>query len=807
MWMLGGIIAAHTSHAATFYVATTGSDTNSGAPAAPWRTLQRAANVVNAGDTVRVLDGDYTGFDLRRSGTAGNPITFRADGTSVRITANNPVTPDGINVENAAHVVVDGFIVDNRTRAGVRAAVAQFVTIRNCRLGSNGRWGILTGFVDDLLVENNEAHHSIAEHGIYAGNSGDRPVIRNNHVHDNHANGIHINADESQGGDGTISGALVEGNVIHGNGVGGGSGINMDGVVDSVVRNNLLYDNHASGISLYRIDGATGSTDNLVANNTILNASNGRWCINIADGSTGAHVRNNILYNAHSFRGVITIDAASQPGFVSDYNSVMSRFSIDGAESVISLTAWRNLGYDTHSFLALPADHFVIPGTDFHLLASSPAIDTGTASEAPATDLEGAPRPQGAGFDVGAYERGGVAAPSPTPTFTPAPPTTTRTPTASSTRTATRTASTTSTSTRTATITPTRTASATASRTRTPTHTASATQSVTPTPTNAAPAPTTTRTPTPGAIATTTTTPVTTRSGIAGTLRYYRDAHPVADAFVELAGPAAYRTASDATGDFALAGVEDAAWRLAPRKNGGRGNGISALDAAFVLQYVAGARGLDADQRLACDVTASGGLSALDATRILQATVGLPQPFDAATACSSDWLFVPQPTAGNGIAVPPRLDAGVCQPGAIDYAGLGGNLLGQDFRALLLGDCTGNWQPAALNASAELATPSVRLRRHGRRAALLVRAAEAVHALTVTLTFDPHRAQLRSTQLAGRARGALMAANQVAPGTLVLALAAPEPIAAGRRIAIVFDIGAGATDTGPITLATLHINE
>ena len=44
-----------------------------------------------------------------------------------------------------------------------------------------------------------------------------------------------MNGDESQGGDGMISGALVERNVIYGNGVGGGSGINMDGVTDSVV--------------------------------------------------------------------------------------------------------------------------------------------------------------------------------------------------------------------------------------------------------------------------------------------------------------------------------------------------------------------------------------------------------------------------------------------------------------------------------------------------------------------------------------------------------------------------------------------
>jgi len=373
-------------------------------PATAWATLQHAANVVNPGDVVHVLDGSYQGFDLRRSGAPGNPITFKAEAAAALITADNPVTPDGINVENAAHVVIDGFVVNNRTRTGVRSAVAQDITIRNCHLGHNGRWGVLTGFVDDVVIENNEAHHSQIEHGIYVSNSGDRPIIRNNLVHDNHANGIHMNGDASLGGDGIISDALVERNVIYGNGAAGGSGINMDGVTTSIVRNNLLYDNHASGISLYRIDGGSGSSGNLVVNNTIINAADGRWSVNINNGSSGNTVLNNILYTFHSFRGVISIDSSSRPGFVSDYNSVMNRFSTDGGNSVISLAAWQALGYDTHSFLAVPADHFVTPGADFHLLGSSPAVDAGTAANAPPIDLEGNPRPVGGGIDLGAYE-------------------------------------------------------------------------------------------------------------------------------------------------------------------------------------------------------------------------------------------------------------------------------------------------------------------------------------------------------------------------------------------------------------------
>jgi hypothetical protein len=47
---------------------------------------------------------------------------------------------------------------------------------------------------------------------------------------------------------------------------------------------------------------------------------------------------------------------------------------------------------------------FVDFNGDLHLQQGSPCIDAGTASGAPDTDLEGNPRPQGAGYDMGAYE-------------------------------------------------------------------------------------------------------------------------------------------------------------------------------------------------------------------------------------------------------------------------------------------------------------------------------------------------------------------------------------------------------------------
>ena len=158
-------------------------------------------------------------------------------------------------------------------------------------------------------------------------------MVRGNVLWGNNANGIHMNGDIfSRGGDGIISAHWSRTTSIYDNGRGGGSGINCDGVQNSLIRNNLIYNNHASGISLYRIDGGGGSTGNVVVNNTVLVAADGRWALNISNGSTGNTVLNNILYNDHSFRGSITVSADSLSGFTSDYNVVMDRFTTDGGE-------------------------------------------------------------------------------------------------------------------------------------------------------------------------------------------------------------------------------------------------------------------------------------------------------------------------------------------------------------------------------------------------------------------------------------------------------------------------------------------
>jgi hypothetical protein len=407
----------------TFYVDPAGSDTAPGTSAAPWRTLQHAADTVRAGDLVIVRPGNYAGFDLRTSGSSTDPIEFHAE-PGVMINAPNPVTPNhGINLEAASWVVIQGFTVRDMPRAGIRAVLNHHVTIRGNTMDANGYWGVLSGFSDDLLIEDNEASRSEVEHGIYVSNSGDRPVIRNNHVWGNRANGIHMNGDVSLGGDGIITGALVERNVIHDNGVGGGSAINADGVQSSRFLNNLIYGNHASGISLYRIDGGGGSIDNIIAHNTIVQAADARWALNITGGATGTTVLNNILYNAHTFRGSITISANSLSGLVSNRNVVIDRFSIDDGNTRITLAQWRAAtGQDASSIIAVPADLFVNPGAnDYHLKTTSPARDAGQTLAYVTHDLDGVPRPSGPAVDIGAYEAASSSFTDPTlvPGITP----------------------------------------------------------------------------------------------------------------------------------------------------------------------------------------------------------------------------------------------------------------------------------------------------------------------------------------------------------------------------------------------------
>ena len=402
-----------TLHYATKFVSGDGNDANGdGSEANPWKSLQHAADNVGPGDYVIVKPGKYWGFNLTTDGKPDARITFHAL-AGVEIDEAFPGQQDGINLEGADFVTIEGFYVHDMPRAGIRSVNNDGAIVRGNHTDHNTMWGILTGWSENVIVENNVTSRSQVEHGIYISNSADGAIVRNNVVWGNNDSGIQFNADRYLPGDGIHSNNLIEGNVIFENGKGGGAALNFDGVQDSVIRNNLLYNNHATGIVLYVAEAADSSTNNLVTNNTVVMAEDARWALLMSDGSSGNVVTNNILLNKNPNRGSMTVEHNSLPAR-SDNNIVQDLFQMDGYNG--NFAAWQAFsgGLDAHSIVIGDGDPpgefeglFVNPAAnDYHLKAGSAAIDVGDPTGAPATDIFGHARPTGAGVDIGAYEAG-----------------------------------------------------------------------------------------------------------------------------------------------------------------------------------------------------------------------------------------------------------------------------------------------------------------------------------------------------------------------------------------------------------------
>jgi parallel beta-helix repeat protein len=412
------LLAAAPVAATDFHVAVGGSDANPGTEAEPWATIQHAVDTVGPGDRILVHAGTYDGARIESSGLQGAPITLAAaPGEAVLVDepGSECVHDSTVELETfdppflVSWWIVEGFEIVGGSRSGLDLRFTEDVVVRGNAVHGSGLTGIFTAFSDRPLIEGNESSGN-GEHGIYHSNSGDDPVIRGNWLHDNAAAGIHMNADASQGGDGVITGALVEKNVIHGNGAAGGAGINLDGVSESVFVNNLIFDEDASGFAVFQQDGAVCSSDNLFAHNTVLTTAAGRWAFVMPDpGCTGNRVIDNVFWTDHSFRGSIAIWAASPPGFEAHHNAVMDRFSFDGGDTVVDLSAWQAEGHGDGSFLATPAELFAdAAGGDYHLAGDGPAVDAGATLADVTEDLDGARRPQGTASDPGAYEAGGL---------------------------------------------------------------------------------------------------------------------------------------------------------------------------------------------------------------------------------------------------------------------------------------------------------------------------------------------------------------------------------------------------------------
>jgi PKD repeat protein len=425
-----GIVPSSSAQAGTtYYVSPTGSDSSPGTEALPWRTIQKAATTVSAGDTVYVRAGTYReAVRITRSGAPGAFITFAAyPGETPVVDANGLALPDyfdaGFRVHYASYVRVGGFTVQNITDG----------------------FGIICYHADNCVVEDNRTYNTL--HSGIASWTSTNAVIRDNEVELANNNGEQEAITVTQ----SAYGQVLNNHVHHGGpGTNGGEGIDIkDGSHDVLVKGNYVHD--MNRLCLY-VDAWDSPTYNITLDS---NRAHNCFRHGIAFASErggelyNVTIINNVLY--HNVRNGITIGDwdAGYPHPIHDI-AIINNTAYDNGDGVWGggievmepslqrITIRNNIVSQNDFFTilaedvpvsALTVDHNLIDGfrgqygelrgtdyvegnprfvnadgADFHLLPDSPAIDRGSVSAAPDHDYDTAPRPNNVLWDIGAYE-------------------------------------------------------------------------------------------------------------------------------------------------------------------------------------------------------------------------------------------------------------------------------------------------------------------------------------------------------------------------------------------------------------------
>ncbi len=426
----------------TYYVSGTGNDSNNGlTTTTAFRTLQRAANLVKAGDTVYVMNGTYTQEkDLtqpilliyQRKGTPNAYITFKAyPGQKPVLKSSNSYA---IIIGGSSYIHIEGFTLigsnnqitlkyaqqqknnlNNPLTRGTGISIAassyvngipthysHHVVIRNNNISKFGGGGVNTGRADYITIENNVIYETCLYTPLGTSaistlhnwdtdkNTSDyKMIIRGNTIYNN-ISYIPWHARK----DGTIS---------------EGHGIIIDDAMNTQVQsshriytgrtliaNNIIYKNGGSGINVFK------SSNVDVINNTAYQNAQSPDLRNLGEIDSvmadRVKVFNNIMYAKKD--GYVNSTYKSQ-NIMSDKNLIYnsSKYTSSGLSNI--------LGKDPQ---------FVDPAkSNFSLKYGSLAIDAGLSNyngaKAPNIDQRGVNRPQdgdGNGIaivDIGALER------------------------------------------------------------------------------------------------------------------------------------------------------------------------------------------------------------------------------------------------------------------------------------------------------------------------------------------------------------------------------------------------------------------
>jgi len=325
-----------------------------------------------------------------------------------------------IYVEGASDVVVEGCQTRESVSSGIgiwytaRVAVRGNVVVnaRNNDDRGDQEWISIAG-VEDFDVSDNELYMENADFrghsAIDVKESSYRGRVHHNYIHDFPEGGqIYLDAWEaSTDGSYSLSHVDVFANLlVDAKGITLGS--EQGGTVENIrVFNNVIVRSYSSGILLSETGhghGGDGPRRNIhIFNNSIYDCRNhGTSAIYIL--STNIEnivIQNNaIWFDPDRVVGLITAgtDGALEALTV-DHNLVFgpTECSNDypGCEEV---SGWP--GNTTADPLFTDG-----PGGDLHLLPASPAVDLGVPISGLTVDFDGNPRPQGAGIDIGAFER------------------------------------------------------------------------------------------------------------------------------------------------------------------------------------------------------------------------------------------------------------------------------------------------------------------------------------------------------------------------------------------------------------------
>ncbi|MGH8595265.1 MAG: right-handed parallel beta-helix repeat-containing protein [Gammaproteobacteria bacterium] len=118
------IVSTNSVRAATYYVATDGSNNNPGSAEQPWATLQYAVDAIASGDTIIVRAGTYSGCRIGKSGAANAPKILRAEaGAHVLLNTLSPSNKHQSIIEVelfdavVSYWVIDGFEITGAPQA------------------------------------------------------------------------------------------------------------------------------------------------------------------------------------------------------------------------------------------------------------------------------------------------------------------------------------------------------------------------------------------------------------------------------------------------------------------------------------------------------------------------------------------------------------------------------------------------------------------------------------------------------------------------------------------------------------------